>query len=321
MPHHEGAQPMTRDSTAPALTTPTRVTDPPCPPAQDLVAFFLLTFVLTWMFTIPAGLTARGTISLPVHHLVPFVLGGFGPMAAALLMVGRRSGRAGIRGLFAQLDPRGVPLRWYAVSGMLVPLNLVPVAGYLASGGVLPDSGTLLGVLLLFPVQFVLVAVIGGGLDEEMGWRGYALPTWLGLSHPLVANLLLGVVWSMWHLPLWLDPAGTHAAIPFALYLVTTVSRSLLMGWLYCASGRSLAVAIVAHALSNAADGVRYQLLGDARGDLTSYLVLMATYVAAAVVVIILTRGGLGADRPSLRQAASAPAATPSARPLPAKNS
>lgn len=290
---------MHQTSTAPTPTAGSRRAGQDDRPTRDLVAFVVLAFALTWVFTIPAGLAARGMFSLPVPGLVLLIIGGFGPLLAAVVMAARRRGGAGVRALFAQLDPRGVRRRWFVIPVFLVVLNVVPVGGYLAAGGALPDAGILLGILILFPIQVVFVATMGGGLDEEMGWRGYALPQWLQISGPLVANILLGVVWSLWHLPLWLNPTGTHAAFPFAVFLVTTVSRSILMGWLYCASGRSLFVAILAHAVSNAADGARYQLLGDSRGDLAFHLILMGTYVTAAVVATVLTRGRLGHPKSS----------------------
>ena len=266
-------------------------------PARDLVGFLGLAFALTWMFTVPAGLDARGTISLPVPGLLLVAVGGFGPLVAAVVMAARNDGWVGIRALVSQLNPRGVQRRWFAIPGVLVALNLVPVAGYLIAGGTPPTLETMLGVLLVFPFQLVLVAAVGGGLDEEMGWRGYALPRWLQISSPLVANVLLGIVWSFWHLPLWLDPSSSQAAYPFAVYLVTTVGQSILIGWMYCASGGNLLVAILAHALANATDGMRYQILGGDKGDLVHQLTLMATMAIAAIVVTVLTRCRLGADR------------------------
>jgi membrane protease YdiL (CAAX protease family) len=249
------------------------------------------------MFTVPAGLDARGTIPLPIPSLLLVALGGFGPLLAAVLMAALNNGRAGIRALVTQLNPRDVQRRWFAIPGVLVILNLVPVAGYLLAGGTPPTVDTLHGVLVVFSVQLVLVAAVGGGLGEEMGWRGYALPRWLQISSPLVANVLLGIVWSLWHLPLWLDPSSSQAAYPFAVYLVTTVGQSIVIGWMYCASGGSLLVAILAHAVANATDGMRYQILGGDKGDLGHQVTLMATMALAASVVTVLTRGRLGADR------------------------
>ncbi len=265
--------------------------------ARDLLAFFVLAFGITWALWVPAGLAARGALHLPVPALVLVVVGGFGPLLAAVLTVARTRGGQGVRSLFAQLDPRGVPRRWFLVTLALVPLNLAPVAGHLATGGPAPSAQTLLGAVLVFPVQLLFVAAVGGGLDEEVGWRGYALPRMLRASRPLVAHAVLGVVWSCWHLPLWLDPTSSQSAYPFGIYLVSTTGLSVLIGWMYAASGGSLAVAVLAHAVSNSSDRVRYEFLGDDKGALVHQLTAMAVLALAAAAVAWRTRGRLGADR------------------------
>ncbi len=283
-------------------------------PAQHLLTFFALAYALTWVLWIPAGLAARGTITLGMPTLPLFVLGGFGPLAAAVILSARQGGRSAVRSLFAQLDPRRVPGRWFLIPVLLVPLGLVPVGGFVAAGGELPGGEALLGIAFTFLAQLVLVATIGGGLDEEMGWRGYALPRMLRSMHPVTASVFLGLLWGPWHLPLWLDPSGTHAAYPFWVFLVDTVARSVLIGWMYCASGGSLLVAIWAHALANSADGIRYQILGADKGDLFHQLTLVAAHLIAVAVVIAATRGRLGADRLAGRNPAST--TQPSEHPL-----
>ena len=266
-------------------------------PARHLLTFFALAYALTWVVWIPAGLADRGTITLGMPTFPLYVLGGFGPLVAAVILSVRHGGRGAVRALFAQLDPRRVPGRWLLIPVLMVPMGLVPVGGFHAAGGELPSPQALIGIGLTFLAQLVLVATIGGGLDEEMGWRGYALPRMLHTMRPVTASVVLGVVWAPWHLPLWLDPNGTHAAYPFWVFLLDTVARSVLIGWMYCASGGSLLVAIWAHALANSADGVRYQILGDDKADLVHQLTMVAAHLIAVVVVIAATRGRLGTDR------------------------
>jgi membrane protease YdiL (CAAX protease family) len=287
-----------------------------------LATFFALAYALTWLMWIPAGLADRGVITLGMPTFPLFVLGGFGPLAAAVILSAQDGGRRAVRALFAQLDPRRVPAGWFLIPVLLVPLGLVPVGGFLLAGGQLPDGQALVGIAIAFMAQLVLVATVGGGLDEEAGWRGYALPRMLRTLHPVTASVVLGLLWAPWHLPLWLDPTGTHAAYPFWVYLLDTVALSILFGWMYCASGGSLLVAIWAHALANSADGVRYQILGDDKADLSHQLTLLAAHLITAAMVIVATGGRLGADRLAARKRASTthPSERPSDRSTSATN-
>jgi membrane protease YdiL (CAAX protease family) len=53
-----------------------------------------------------------------------------------------------------------------------------------------------------FIVQVVLLAI--ATLGKKIGWRGVALPGFLKTRSSLKASLILGLVWSVWHLPFWL---------------------------------------------------------------------------------------------------------------------
>ena len=226
-----------------------------------LLAYFLGAYALAWLFWIPAALAAAGRLDLPVPGFLLLILGGLGPMLAAILVSGYESGGAGVRALFGQLLRWRVSIKWYLIALLgiaALELSVVPVR--LASGGSI-DGGALLSALAVAPFHFLFVALIGGGLDEEMGWRGYALPRFQGRLGPLTANLVLGVLWAFWHLPLWFVPGSFQADTPFAMYVVSTTALSFLIGWIYNGTGGSLLLAILAHTASDVADNLRVAAL------------------------------------------------------------
>ena len=60
---------------------------------------------------------------------------------------------------------------------------------------------------------FLLLMILGGPLAEELGWRGFARdPLQKGRS-ALSASLILGVIWALWHLPLFFIEGTSQAAI------------------------------------------------------------------------------------------------------------
>lgn len=265
-----------------------------------LLAYFLGAYALTWLFWIPAALAASGQLDLPVPDFLLLVLGGLGPMLAAILVSAYESGGVGVRALFGQLLRWRVSMKWYLIALLgiaALELSVAPVR--LASGGSI-DSEALLGALAVAPFHFLFVALIGGGLDEEMGWRGYALPRLQSRLAPLTANLVLGVLWAFWHLPLFFVPGSFQADTPFALYVVSTTALSFLIGWIYNGTGGSLLLAILAHTASDVADNLRAAALGPS--TLASELILTGVLVAAAVAVAVLTRGTLAADHAASTQ-------------------
>lgn len=99
-------------------------------------------------------------------------------------------------------------------------------------------------------VNFFLVLLIGGPVGEEFGWRGDALPTLQEGLDWRTASVGLGLVWGVWHLPLFFIAGTSQAHIPLALFLLSVVVMSVLFAWLVnrCAGG---VVALLLHTAIN----------------------------------------------------------------------
>ncbi|HEY2190965.1 MAG TPA: CPBP family intramembrane glutamic endopeptidase, partial [Actinomycetospora sp.] len=99
-----------------------------------------------------------------------------------------------------------VGVRWYAVA--LVGVPLIMLLGTMVYAMARPSFSVLGGpsYLLTYVVTFVAVTFFGGPLFEEVGWRGFALPRMRRSLGPLLASLVLGVLWAAWHLPEFLVP-------------------------------------------------------------------------------------------------------------------
>ena len=94
---------------------------------------------------------------------------------------------------------------------------------------------------------FALVLLIGGPFSEEFGWRGYMLPVlsgWLGWRK---ASLIIGVVWGIWHAPLFLIAGAPQAEMPFVLFLAGTIAMSVAFARLAVNTRFSVLPSIVLH--------------------------------------------------------------------------
>lgn len=93
--------------------------------------------------------------------------------------------------------------------------------------------------------------IIRGPLGEELGWRGYLLGA-LGERRSLFrASLIVGVVWGLWHLPLWFVSgyAGLDLLLYSGAFLLAIVSFSVVIAFTY--RGGNLLLPIVLHLMFN----------------------------------------------------------------------
>jgi uncharacterized protein len=101
----------------------------------------------------------------------------------------------------------------------------------------------------------LLSMLVIGGLSEEVGWRGFALPHLRRDHGPLVSSLVLGLLWGFWHLPAYTLPALGSALSPgqFLTFALTTPVVTVLFTWLAENSRGNLAAAVIFHASLNTA--------------------------------------------------------------------
>jgi uncharacterized protein len=211
--------------------------------------FFALSFALSWICWLLSSVVRP---QWPTVGMLLFIAGSFGPGIAAITVVRYAGGQDGLhRWLRRSLQWR-VGWRWLALSFFL-PLAVMGLAaaGHIALGGTIPPSPAS-GRLLLAVVNFGLVLLLGGPLGEEFGWRGYALPVLQERYSWRVASLVLGTVWGLWHLPLFFMSDTAQSHFPFSLFMVSTVSLSVLFAWLFNHTKGSVLPALVLHTAVNA---------------------------------------------------------------------
>jgi uncharacterized protein len=216
---------------------------------RPLLAFVALAYLLTWPYLAVEALASWDLIPfrLPMLLMLPM---GYGPTFAALIVVGVMRGRAGIGELLRPLKIWRVGLRWYLVTllgvGVLAALTM---AIYMAIGGPPlerpPLSWALVGnALALF--------LIGGVLNgEEIGWRGFALPYLQARHSALVASLIVGLFWALFHLPLFFMNGDSFASTPPLAFLARILASSVLFTWIFNSTRGSLLIAYLLHAATN----------------------------------------------------------------------
>jgi len=260
-----------------------------------LVLYFVAAYAWQWLCLFISFLMVRGQISLPVPHELIDTIGALSPLLAAIGVTAYESGGTGVRALLRQaLRWRARPI-WYAVAlGGPLLLAFACLGLYLATGGTLPTEVPLpLPLWLILPIYLLFVGLFAGGLDEELGWRGYALPRLQGRYGALAASLILGVIWAFWHLPNWFLADSNQAAISFPIFVVGAVALSVILTWLYNSTGGSLLLVILAHTIFDVAitgpwAGALMAMHAAGHG-IDPFLLLTGLQVAVALGIVLMT--------------------------------
>lgn len=214
-----------------------------------LFLFFALTFGWSWGCWLLSGQWVPQ--STPLGTAI-FYAANFGPTLAAIAVVIRSEGRDGLRRWLAQCVGRN--FAWgLIILALLLPLITVALAALIQfwlDGTVTSSPGK--GHLLMVGVNVVLIFLIGGPLGEEFGWRGYAQNTLQRKYDWRIVSLGLGIIWGIWHAPLFLMPQTPQSALPFSLFFASALGLSVISGWLYERSKESLIPVMIFHTVINA---------------------------------------------------------------------
>ena len=183
---------------------------------HPLVTFFMLAYALTW---IPVALVLVATQLgvLPANSPVVSItsrLISFGPAIAAVIATAAVSGLAGVGQLLRRLVQWRVGVQYYlfAVFGILLAL-LIGAMVMFRGAPLAASAGQWQTVVLLF-LPTVAVAAITTGLGEETGWRGFALPRIQSRHGAMLATLIVGVLWGLWHLQFLATDFAWHDYLP-----------------------------------------------------------------------------------------------------------
>lgn len=223
---------------------------------HQVVSFYILAYTLAYLALIPAAyLYLQGRVSATQDVLLFILLASFSPMVSAILLTALVEGKPGVVTLLKKLAKWRVNIIWYlvAIYGPLV----VAFSAYLILGGASAwaNISKFPQALILIPVNMAL-NIWFGPLGEELGWRGYALPRLLTRHTALMASLIIGVLWSFWHLPLYVFPDfwfGAQSIPEFALvFAFQTTGLSIIFTWLYQQTGGSVLHTTLLHSAFNA---------------------------------------------------------------------
>jgi uncharacterized protein len=254
---------------------------------RPVTVFALVTFVISWVIWIPYAVTGRLAEGVePSLASLVLLVAAWAPALAAVALTWLSAGRPGVDALLGQIKGWRVRPVWYAAA-LLTPLGMVVVARTVerltGSGWGLVGEPEQLALVAMMVVSALMAA-----LGQVIGWVGYALPHLQERFSALRASLILGVLFAVWHLPMWWGVAGV-GMVP--VEAVGAVAVFVLFAWMLNASG-GLTVAWLFHTALIATGPLRVP------GSIVESTV---TVLVAAVVVAAFGAEHLSRSRPRRR--------------------
>ncbi|MFF4416894.1 CPBP family intramembrane glutamic endopeptidase [Streptosporangium sp. NPDC001559] len=270
---------------------------------RPLLGFFVLANAMSWAAWTPYVLSANGLGIL--NFTFPTLLGTtqflgvlpgayLGPIFAAYIVTRVTEGKEGVRRWIGRMTKWRVGWIWYLVTALGVPTTIIVAAAAMD------------GEKLTMPSVAALVAYVPGlvlqmvttGLAEEPGWRDFALARMQRRFGPLGATALLGPVWGVWHLPLFLTEWGGQPDVTWMRvgeFIAFCCVLSVVVTWVFNRTGQSLPLVMLLHvSINNFMSIVYVDMFPSVATPESASRVTLLAGTTAAVLVLIATRGRLG---------------------------
>lgn len=271
----------------------------------NLIRFFMIAFGWTWfwwglfVFDILKMPTSVGTPDFDLGTTGPILLiviiSPFGPTIAGFVLTALTKGRSGVKRLWKRFWNRNLSWKWLLVILLFFPAkNLILRLSAQAFAGISQQPFEWFDQPWLLLPPFI-ASILHGGLSEEFGWRGYALPRFQAKWNALTAALVLGLIEGCWHIPLVFMPGDERFGMLIPVLVLPYFATGIFRTWIFNNTGGSVLAAVLFHAAGNTAGwaipaSMPSQVLAD----------LIYTGLAA-VVVLIFGWENLMRDKPIFR--------------------
>jgi membrane protease YdiL (CAAX protease family) len=257
------------------------------PALRTALIFISLVFLITWGINIPLALAAHHRIKFSVPRWIE-ITSTLSPGIIAIVMTALQERKAGLQKIFSKITNWRLNIKWYLFV-ILLPVCCVGPSLFIYHY-FLNKPLDLSEWYLPFILFFIFMPF--SPLWEEIGWRGFLLPILETKFGPFLAALILGSIWGIWHIPMYLihNPEGSRTGL-FLVYFVTgTVPITVLFVWLFNRTG-SLLITIFFHAAINATFALFAKL---PTGELRPFIYTMIIFTMIATWLLWKTKGALG---------------------------
>jgi uncharacterized protein len=253
---------------------------------HSLLSFFVLSYAIMY------GMLFSFIIFQPGQPLQPWslvwALAIFSPTISSLCLSWVIGGGAEVKRVLSGFTRWKAGWRWYLAAAFLFIGPLLIACVYALLGN--PVKGLAPGVTIPMLLGQVLFVLFSGPIAEEAGWRGFALPRLQAKYSALVSSLILGVIWTCWHIPLFFVTGATQVGLPFPFYLALVTTNTVYFTWLYNNTRGSLIITVLGH--------FAFNLTGTLITGSLSLMPAMTFYMTASPLLLVLVIAALIAFGP-----------------------
>lgn len=247
---------------------------------KRIVMFLAVTFGLMYLshglIALLLETTAMELEDFPLNILG--IIGGGSPAFAALFMVYKMYSEEERKNYWNRAYLYKVHWFWWMVA-LLSPLVIGLGANLIYHGGWWnPDIQW--SHIAAFPLTFGAMIFAGGA--EELGWRGILQNSISKKVHPVVTGILIGIIWAIWHGPLFLIDVFAHYNYAFSTYFLFAIVYSLLLTLLVYKT-RSILLAVLMHAGINAFGNLGFGIPMEVHEGVLVFLALLFIGFASAL--------------------------------------
>ena len=255
-----------------------------------LLLFFVLTLLWTWICGfIPVIFDFTGT---PAGTFL-FYFGGGAPSVVALFLVFFTYPKEKIQDYFRRcFSFKYMGWKWPLIS-ICVFSAITVISLFIGVGLLKYDMPTMdfMHAIIDNPIMLLLVlliSLISGPLNEEFGWRGYALDKLLLRFGFFGASTILGFIWGIWHLPWYFTPGQAQynllqdSVFHAIMFIPSVMMLSSFVTFVYIKTKRSIMAGALVHMFSNL---IGSQLLSSYTTEI-SMIIRYANMVFFAIIIL-----------------------------------
>eukprot|EP01084_Bolivina_argentea_P301497 520168_1 len=212
---------------------------------EDASVFLLMTFGYSWMIWFLLLFITKTFNNIPfLVKIIIALMGAFGPTIAAIYQI-YKSQNSVTAFILSAFDILSLPIYLTAM------IYIAPILFVIISSLFIQNKIKINYNRFLWYVPYSLLMILSGPIQEEFGWRGYLLNIILLQYSSFTSSIILGIIWSVWHYPLFLIKGSPQYNMKFSYFMIMVTGLSLFMTFVHNKSENNLTASILLHASAN----------------------------------------------------------------------